>query len=239
MQFPEDPRVEPAFIAAYNKIKWDASVELLGNLKPRAALAQAAANFYDPNLTDWLLKEIDKAPDAPSRLLLWESAIKVMPPSKKGDVAKAYDKVKVGLDPQVANVTKQYLDFAGQALDKCGTQASCYVSILDEPIPSTPPAANFRATKAVWMAVEYGGDGAAANATRGQLLKKVDKVKDASARLSLVEAIDELAPKGDTAAADALDKIVAADTKAGDKNVLMADDSVVKIALRLRARAAP
>ena len=39
------------------------------------------------------------------------------------------------------------------------------------------------------------------------------------------------------AAADALDKIVAADTKQGDKGVLMADDSVVKIALRLRARA--
>ena len=74
---------------------------------------------------------------------------------------------------------------------------------------------------------------------RAELLKRVDKVKDASARLAVVEAIDRLAPKGDTAAADALDKIVASDQKAGDKNVLMADDSVVKIALRLRARAAP
>jgi hypothetical protein len=239
VQFPEDARVEPAFLAAYNKLKWDASVELLGALKPRAALAQAAANFYDPNLTDWLLKEIDKAPDSPSKLLLWESALKVMPPAKKADVARAFDKVKSGLDAQVANVSKQYLDFAGQAVDKCGTNKGCYVSLLDEPIPSTPPTANFKATKAVWMAVEYGGDGAAADALRADLLKKVDKVKDASARLSLVEAIDELAPKGDTAAADVLDKIVASDTKAGDKNVLMADDSVVKIALRLRARAAP
>src|SRR5262249_42231406 len=83
VQFPEDPRVEPAFLAAYNRLKWDASVELLGALKPRAALAQAAANFYDPNLTDWLLKEIDKAPDSPSKLLLWESALKLMPPAKK------------------------------------------------------------------------------------------------------------------------------------------------------------
>jgi hypothetical protein len=239
VQFPEDARVEPAFLAAYNKLRWDASVELLGALKPRAALAQAAANFYDPNLTDWLLKEIDKAPDSPSKLLLWESALKVMPPPKKGDVAKAFDKIKSGLDGQVASVSKQYLDYAGQALDKCGTNKGCYVSLLDEPIPSTPPTANFKATKAVWMVVEYGGDGAAADATRADLMKKVDKVKDASARLSLVEAIDELAPKGDTAAADALDKIVASDQKAGDKNVLMADDSVVKIALRLRARAAP
>ena len=61
----------------------------------------------------------------------------------------------------------------------------------------------------------------------------------ASARLAVVEAIDQLAPHGDTAAADALDKIVASDTKNGDKSVLMADDAVVKVALRLRARAAP
>jgi hypothetical protein len=87
------------------------------------------------------------------------------------------------------------------------------------------------------MATIYGQ--ASADQTRGELLKRVDKIKDASARLAVVEAVDWLAPRGDTAAADALDKIVAADTKNGDKSVLMADDSVVKIALRLRARAAP
>jgi hypothetical protein len=237
VQFPENPKVEPAFLAAYNRIKWDASVELLGALKPRAALAQASASFYDPNLTDWLLKEIDKAPDAPSKLLIWESAAKLMPPSKKAEVGGALDKVKAGLDAQVAATTTQYFDYASKALDKCGTTSSCYVSLLDEPIPSTPTTANFKATKAAWMAVIY-GEGSA-DATRAELLKRVDKVKDASARLSLVEAIDELSPKGDVATADALEKIVAADTKAGDKLVLMADDSVVKIALRLRARAAP
>jgi hypothetical protein len=87
------------------------------------------------------------------------------------------------------------------------------------------------------MAVVYGK--ASAASTRGELLKRVDKMKDANARLALVEAIDELAPKGDVATAEALEKIVQADTKSGDKNVLMADDSVAKVALRLRARAAP
>jgi hypothetical protein len=239
VQFPEDARVEPAFLAAYNKLKWDASVELLGALKPRAALAQASASFYDSNLTDWLLKEIDKAPDAASKLLPLEAALKVMPSNKKGDVAKGLDKVKSALPADVFGATKQMFDFAGQALDKCGTNKGCFVSLLDEPIPSTPTTANWKAIKAAWMAVVYGGDGAAADATRADLLKKIDKVKDASARLALVEAIDELAPKGDVAAADALDKMVASDQKSGDKMVLMADDSVVKIALRLRARAAP
>ena len=31
---------------------------LLGQLKPRIALAQQSANFYDPKLIDWLLKEM-------------------------------------------------------------------------------------------------------------------------------------------------------------------------------------
>ncbi len=237
VQFPEDPRVEPAFLAAYNKLKWDASVELLGALKPRAALAQAAASFYDPNLVDWLLKEIDKAPDAASKLLIWETAAKLMPPAKKADVGKALDKIKPSLESQYQTTTKQYFDYASQALDKCGTNKTCYFGLFDETIPSTPTTANFKQTKAAWMSVIYGES--SGDATRAELLKRVDKVKDASARLSLVEAIDELAPKGDVAAADALDKIVAADTKSGDKNVLMADYSVVKIALRLRARAAP
>jgi hypothetical protein len=128
-------------------------------------------------------------------------------------------------------------DYASQALDKCGTGPSCYLSVLDEPIPSSPTTANWRAVKSAWMSVIYGSG--SPDATRAELVKRVDKVKDANARLALVEAIDRLAPKGDIATADALDKVVAGDQKAGDKNVLMADDAVVKIALRLRARAAP
>ena len=104
-------------------------------------------------------------------------------------------------------------DYASQALDKCGAGPSCYLGVLDEPIPSSPTTANWRAVKSAWMAVIYGQS--SPDATRAELLKRVDKVKDASARLALVEAIDHLAPKGDTAAADALDKIVASDHEGG------------------------
>ncbi len=238
VQFPSDPRIEPAFLAAYNKLKWDASVELLGPLKPRAALAQASSSFYDPNLTDWLVKETGLAPDAASKLLPLEAAIKLMPPAKKAEVSGALNKAKGDMPAEVFQASRQMFDYAAQATDKCGTNAGCYLGILDEPIPSSPTTANMRAVKAAWMAVVY-GQGAGAVQTRAELLKRVDKVKDASARLAVVEGIDELAPAGDTAAADALDKIVASDTKSGDKGVLMADDSVVKIALRLRARATP
>jgi len=235
VQFPQDARVEPAFLAAFGKVRWDASVELLGALKPRAALAQASAGFYDPTLTDWLLKETAQAPDAASKLLSLEAALKLMPADKKADVGAALQRARASLPADVYTAAKQMYDFAGQALDKCGATTSCYLGLLDEPIPSTPTTGNWRAIKASWMAVIYGGKAGQVN-TRHELLRRVDKVKDASARLAIVEAIDELSPGGDAGAADALDKVVASDTTAGDKNVLMADDSVVKIALRLRAR---
>ncbi len=237
VQFPSDPRAEPAFLAVYSKLSWTASVEMLGQLTPRPALAQASASFYDATLTDWLIKEAIAAPDATSKLLTIEAALKLMPPNKKGDVNTVLQKAKAILPNDVFQASKQMVDYAGQALDKCGTTTNCYLGVLDEPIPSSPKTANWRAVKSAWMVVIYGQG--AADATRTELLKRVDKVKDASARLAVVEAIDKLTPKGDTAAADALDKIVASDKKSGDKNVLMADDSVVKIALRLRARAAP
>jgi hypothetical protein len=237
VQFPSDPRVEPAFLDVYKKLSWSASVEMLGQLTPRPALAQASASLYDPSLTAWLVKEAGAAPDATSKLLTIESALKLMPPNMKGDVNAALQKAKAILPNDVFQASKQMVDYAGQALDKCGTTTSCYISVLDEPIPSSPTTANWRAVKSAWMAVIFGQG--SADGTRADLLKRVDKVKDASARLAVVEAIDKLSPKGDIATADALDKIVASDQKSGDKSVLMADDSVVKIALRLRARATP
>ena len=84
------------------------------------------------------------------------------------------------------------------------------------------------------MTVIYGSANAAG--TRGQLLAKVDKVKNAGARIALVEAIDELAPQGDVAAADALDKVVAADVKSGDKELISTDNAVAQVAWRLRVR---
>jgi hypothetical protein len=124
---------------------------------------------------------------------------------------------------------------ASAVLTACKQDANCYVKQIDEPIPTGKEGGNAKAIKSAWMAVIYAGG--AKDQVRGDLVAKVDKVKNPGARLALVEAIDRLAPNGDPSAADALDKIVTADKTTGDKLLLQADDSVVKVALRLRARA--
>ena len=78
------------------------------------------------------------------------------------------------------------------------------------------------------MAAIYGNAG-----TKGELVGKVDKVKDGSVRLAMVEAIDHLSPQGDAANADKLEAIVDSDKKLG---VNYATDEVYKIALKLRSR---
>jgi hypothetical protein len=50
-------------------------------------------------------------------------------------------------------------------------------------------------------------------------------------------ALDHLAPNGDTTVASQLETVVKGDAASGNHDLLMADDVVAKVALRLRARA--
>lgn len=125
-------------------------------------------------------------------------------------------------------------DAMNSALSKCKTDSSCYLSILDEPIPVSPSTAYYKQVKATWMAVIYGAGNAAA--TRSALVAKLPKVTNTGARIAICEAIDELTPSGDAATADALQKVVDADTKAGDANLIATDNTVEQVSWRLRVR---
>ncbi|MGA2447724.1 MAG: hypothetical protein ABTD50_03510 [Polyangiaceae bacterium] len=245
VQMPPDPRVTPAFLAAYDKLTWDSTDKLLGSLSPRAALAQQSANLYDPALLDWLLKEIDKGdkkkagkaggPDPTTKLVQLEAAFKLMTEDRKSAVADVMAKVKKEAPADYFAMTQGMYDGASAVLDKCKTSTQCYLSAISEPVPATPATANFRVIKASWMAVIYGG-GPNASATRADLAKRVPGVMNAGARIAVCEAIDELAPQGDDAAAAALDAVVAADTRSGDKSLMATDNTVAQVALRLRWR---
>jgi hypothetical protein len=163
------------------------------------------------------------------QLFALDAAIKLMQPNQARAVEEQVNKEGTPRE-------KEMFKLASGVMAKCTTDANCYVKVLDDPIPSSPPTAAEAAVKASWMAAMYG---VGKTDVRAALVDKVDKVKQPGARLALCSAIDYLAPQGDTAAADKLDKIVEADTATGDKNLLMGDDVVVKVSERLRARALP
>jgi hypothetical protein len=232
VHYPPDATIVGAFLDAYKKIPATATIALLNGANAHGALTQASAQFYQPNLTDWLIKEINGAKGEAAdemQLFALDAAIKLMQPNQVAEVGAAVAK-------QGTPREKEMFKLASAVVAKCGTDGSCYVKVLDDPIPSSPPTAGETAVKASWMAAEYGVGNAA---IRNALVDKVDQVKQPGARLALCEAIDFLAPGGDTAIADKLDKLVEADQAKGDKNLMMGDDVVVKVAQRLRARALP
>jgi hypothetical protein len=195
-------------------------------------LTQASAQFYDASLTDWLVKEITTAKGEAAdemQLFALDAALKVAQPNQLGKVNEAVNKFGTPRE-------KEMFKLCSEVVNKCHEDGSCYVGFLGQPIPSSPPLAAEGAVKAAWMAVEYG---AGKPAVKDGLVDKLSSVKNAGARLAVAEAIDALSPKGDAAAADKLEKLVAADKATGDRDLVMGDDVVVKVAARLRARALP
>jgi hypothetical protein len=229
IHFPNDAKIEEAFMAAYAKIAPDAGIPLMGGGNGRSILIQASSHFYDPKLVEWILKEKnaakgDHAEEVSAGAL--DAAVKLM----KADQVKQVGIVVGQLTGPATE--KEKFNAGSKVLEKCKEDAACYVKVLDEPIPSSPETAKFAHVKATWMAAAFGNDG-----TRKELLGKIDKIKDPSVRLAMAEAIDHLGPKGDVAAADQLDKMVEADKASGNKGLLQADDAVAKVSLKLRSRA--
>ena len=229
IHFPNDPKIEEAFLAAYGKIDPKAGIALMGGTNGRGILIQASSHFYDPKLVDWIIKE-KAAAKGDQADEISPGAIDAMIKLMKADQVKQVGAVVSLLTGPATE--KDKFNAATKVVERCKEETVCYLKVLDEPIPSSPETAKMGAIKATWMAAAFGNDG-----TRKELLGRIDKVKDASVRLSMAEAIDHLGPKGDVAGADQLDKMVEADKAGGNKALLQADDAVAKVSLKLRSRA--
>ncbi len=227
-RFPPDQRTKDALMKTYAKIPPGTRLKTPGDPLGRPVLVQVSASFYDPALTEWALKEVaaSKGDEGASMIAFGlEAAIKMM---TKDQVAKVGEVVTKSWSPKEQEIYKA----AAEVVNACDKDAACYVGKLGAPIPSRDAVAMWRAVKSARMAAMFGKPD-----TKDALIKSLDKVKDAGARLAVVEAIDYLAPQGDANAAAALDKIVAADIATGNKDLIAGDDAVVKVANRLRARA--
>ncbi len=206
----------------------------------RAQLLGVASEFFDPALGPWALAQSSNAMGSSllaAKVDALQSAIKLMRPADKPLVVRALANLEIGLSPKekqmVADNVRDVFKRASAALDKCAMNASCYVQLTDEPIPDVSNG-NWKVIKAAHMAGMLGND-----QTRRELVARVAKVTNPGARIAIAVAINHLAPKGDAADADALEKIVADDTERKDAAALRGDDALTKVALMLRARVSP
>lgn len=237
VQFPTDSSTLDNFKATYAKLPPIASRPDAVTGKERLSLLAIADKFYDPAMVPWMVKEAGAAKGdliLTAQVNALVAAIKIMQPDQVKlveDGIKSLDSQKMSQtekeDVDVA-IHKPYAVARG-LVEQCKKDASCYVNVLDQTIPATP-GANAAAIKAAAMAATLGND-----ATRTALAGKIGAVKNPGARLATVEAIDHLAPNGDVAIAETLEKIVLADKS--NKTLTAANDALYKVALRLRARA--
>lgn len=236
--FPTDAKLLDTYKQLYAKLPPIADKGDSDTGAERAQVLQVASEFYDPSLLPWALGETKDAKGVnmlSAKVGALQAAIKLMQPEQKKLVADALTNLEAsGLSVQektaVSNNVRAVFDFASSALDKCNKDTACYLGILDEAVPSTPNA-NWKAIKAGAMCGILGNE-----QTKKDLVAKLPKVKNPGARLAVTVAINHLAPAGDVASADALDKIVQDDTDKKD-DALRGDDALVKVAAMLRARA--
>ncbi|HEX4517724.1 MAG TPA: hypothetical protein VH054_29475 [Polyangiaceae bacterium] len=237
--FPTTPQTVATFKSIYAKLPPIADKGDNDTGSERAQLLGVASEFFDPTLGPWAVNEASTAKGTnmlAAKVSAIQSAIKLMLPADKATVEKALTNLEnsglsVKEKQSVADNVRAVFKNAAESLDKCQSNADCYVKILEEPIPQTVNS-NWKAIKAAQMAGVLGND-----KTRKDLIAHITKVTNPGARLAMAVAINHLAPKGDAADADALDKIVADDTTRKDNEALKGDDALSKVALMLRARA--
>jgi hypothetical protein len=242
VKFPNVGPSWPAFKGVYDKLPSGAPEQMAAKGK----MAQAAVQFYDPAVVDWAVKESNAAKGDSASLLqisALDTAWKLMNAAQAPGVKSALDPVvtflqKDGSQNERTSATseKAYNDAAAAVLAKCGTDAMCFVKVLDAPIPSDPAALG-TPIKAVYASVMAAGTNGAA--VKQELVNRVPKVTQPGVRLAMMDAIDHLSPAGDTASAAALEKILDADKATGSTTLMAADDAVAKVAARLRSRATP
>lgn len=208
----------------------------------RAALLGLAGNFLDATLEPWALREAKSASGSfalEAKVRAIQSAISLMGPREKPGVAQAIADVERTAMPaaekkDVVGRLRAMFQHASAALDACAQNPACYVKLLEQPIPVATDAANWKAIKAAHMAGMLGNA-----ATREGLVVELPNVKDMATRQAVALAINHLAPRGDAADADALDRIVADDKARRDVDAMRGDEAVSRVASMLRARATP
>jgi hypothetical protein len=221
--FPTSAKLTKAYTDAAAKTSQQ-QIALIGGYG-HPVLAGNAANFFDPGMTEWILREVASAKGEVADAIppqAFPAAIKLMTADQKKSVEDAVDKI-----PGKA-IEKDMFASASKVLDKCKKDTACYLGVLDTPVPSAPPAAKMGHVKAVWMIAESNDE-----SLKPKLFEKLEKIKDRSVRLALVEALDHLSPKGDQAMGDKLEKLVETEVAANNKD---GTDEMYRIALKLKSR---
>jgi HEAT repeat protein len=224
---PATEETKAAFKTAYESFTLETEIPPAGGALE--ALTEAAGQFYDPGMVDWLLERAAKIKGSAEDVKAYQAAVtqtalKLAKPDQLATVKAAVDRYGS------ADIEQKLYKLVEAQLKACGDRAACYVAAIQKP-ESQEQSTQFAGVKAGYMIGILGND-----ATRDELVGVIDGIGNAAVRFVAAQAIDHLTPKGSKAVSGKLEAIITKNAKSADREKAAYDSSLKQVMYRIDAR---
>lgn len=229
-KLPRSPQVVEAFQKTVEKLPIALSIP---NSRggAREVLLDKAADLYEPNMIPWMVKTVkemkgEEGDLAPIREAAFAGMLKIAKP----DQLKFVDEVgamKSG-DHSVAKGFEKEYKQAKELLGTCADKVDCYLQRIGQPVTDATQSGSIKAAYMVGVL----GDAAAAK----KIVEMLPKMSHPAVRFASITAVDSLCPKGDTAIAGSLQKIVDEAIEKKDQEKMKLNNPLKTVIYRLNAR---
>lgn len=221
-KIPATAASKEAFKKAFESIPLETSVQGTPAL---VLLAEAAAQFYDSTMIDWLLQQAESTKGGGEektalQQALVMTALKLAKPSQWDQVSAAAERYKM------SDLVKD----ATAVVKSCGDKVDCYAAAVEKS-EHQDKEHQLSGIKAAYM-VGVLGDSKA----RDVLIEGLNDIENAAIRFVAAQTIDFLTPQGDPAVVEKLNAIIAKNKKSPDTAKAAGDQPLQQVAYRLAAR---
>lgn len=222
-KLPATDASKAAFKAAFESIPLDTS---LPNQSPALpVLAEAAGDFFDPNMVDWLLQRAEKTAGGGEektalQQALATSALKVAKVDQLAVVEAAAKRYKVD----------DLAKYGAPILQKCGDKVDCYLTEVEK-TENNSKEKQVAGIKAAYMIGILGND-----AARDALIERLPSLENAAVHFVATKSIDRLTPKGSADVVKKLMELIEKNEKSADQDKLSANQPLKQVAYRVAAR---
>lgn len=224
---PASEESKAAFKAAFESFTLETEIPPGGHALE--VLTEAAGQFYDSGMVDWLLERAAKTKGAGDDLKAFQAGVTqtAMKLAKADQLAA----VKAAVDRYgSAEIEQKLFKLIEAQVKACGDRAACYVAAIQKP-ESLEQATQFAGVKAGYMIGILGND-----AARDELVGAIDGLRNAAVRFVAAQAIDHLTPKGSKSVSEKLNAIITKNAKSADREKSAYDSPLKQVMYRIDAR---
>ncbi len=225
-KLPVSTESKEAFKSAFESISIDTNIPPGTN--GLQMLAEAAAQFYDPEMIDWLMERAEKTKGSGDDLKTLQNtlAVTIIKLAKPNQL----DKAKQSAEKWGTKLEKDLYAQAEKLENDCKEGAACYLAAMEKSA-NQEQKNQFVAIKSGYMAAIFGNE-----SLRDEIISSLDSFDNPAIRFVAAQTIDHLTPKGSKDAAAKIKAIIDKNAEGGDQNKIQADYPLKQVMYRIEAR---